>query len=62
MEPYKITLACRNYDRTAAIIHGQVKPSGVDLEVTQIDRPRILFTRMFNGEFDVAEFSFAEHV
>ena len=62
MEPYRITLACRNYDRTAAIIHGQVKPSGVDLEVTQIDRPRLLFTRMFNGEFDVAEFSFAEHV
>ncbi len=62
MEPYKITLGCRNYDRTEAIIRGHVKPSGVDLEVTQIDQPRILFTRMFKGEFDVAEFSLAEYV
>jgi len=62
MEPYKITLACRNYDRTEAIIRGLVKPSGVNLEVTQIDRPRILFTRTFNGEFDVSGFSIAEYV
>ena len=62
MEPYKITLACRNYDRTEAIIRGLVKPSGVDLEVNQVDQPRILFTRMFNGEFDVSEFSLAEYV
>jgi len=62
MEPYKITLACRNYDRTEAIIRGLVKTSGVDLEVNQIDQPRILFSRMFKGEFDVAEFSLAEYV
>ncbi len=62
MEPYKITLACRSYDRTEAIIRGLVKPSGVDLVVNQIDQPRILFTRMFKGEFDVAEFSLAEYV
>ena len=62
MEPYKISLGCRSYDRTEAIIRGSIKPSGVNLEVTQIDQPRVLFTRMFNGEFDVSEFSLAEYV
>ena len=62
MQPYNITLACRHYDRTEAIICGQVKPPGVDLKVSQIDQPQSLFTRMFEGEFDVAEFSLAEFV
>lgn len=34
----------------------------MDLKVSQIDQPRDLFTRMFKGEFDVAEFSLAELV
>lgn len=62
MAQYKIRLACRNYDRTEAIIRGSIKLSGVNLEVTQIDQPRVLFTRMFDGEFDVSEFSLAEYV
>ena len=62
MQHYEITLACRHYDRTEAVIRGQVKASGVELKVAEIDQPQNLFTRMFEGEFDVAEFSLAELV
>ncbi len=62
MNNYRISLACRDYDRTDAIIRGLVKLPDFDLKVFQIDHVQNLFTRMFKGEFDVSEFSFAEFV
>jgi len=62
MNNYKISLASRYYDRTDAIIRGLVKPPDVDLKVDHIDHVKTIFTRMFRGEFDVSEFSFAEFV
>jgi len=62
MQSYRVTLACRNYDRTSAIIHGLVKAEGIDLQVFEIDSAPHMFTRMFRGEFDVSEFTLAELV
>ncbi len=62
MNNYNISLASRYYDRTDAIIRGLVKPPDVDLKVVHIDHVKTIFTRMFRGEFDVSEFSFAEFV
>jgi hypothetical protein len=36
---YKITLACRHYDRTEAIVRGMIKPEGIDLEVIERSDP-----------------------
>lgn len=57
-----ITLACRNYDGTSAILRGILKPAGIHLRVFEENDVPKLFTRMFNGEFDVSEMSLAELV
>ncbi len=62
MNNYKISLASRYYDRTDAIIRGLVKPPDVDLKVVYIDHVKTICTRLFRGEFDVTECSFAEFV
>lgn len=56
----KIKLACVRYDRTNAILDGRVKLDGFDLDVTEIHDVAQGFTRMYNGEFDVGEFSTTE--
>jgi len=62
MPNYKIALACRNNDRVNAIIRGQVKPEGIDLQVKEMDSVPRMVERMFKGEYDVSEFSLAEFV
>ncbi len=62
MAKNKITLACGKYDRTAAIIHGLIKPSGLELDVIEMNDGVGMFRGMFNGEDDVSEMSLAELV
>jgi len=62
MQNYRITLACRNYDRTQAVIYGLVKPPGVDLQVVETTNMPQMFSGMFHGEYDVSEMSLAELV
>jgi len=57
-----ITLACRNYDRTQAIIRGQLKLEELQLQVQEFSRVPDMFARMFRGEFDASEMSLAELV
>lgn len=57
-----ITLACRNYDGTNAILRGLVRPEGIDLRVTEVNDVPKMFTAMFKGEYDVSEMSLAELV
>jgi len=57
-----ITLACRNCDGTHAIVHGQLRPQGVNLRVTEVNDVPRMFAGMFHGEYDVAEMSLAEMV
>lgn len=62
MSNYKITLGCRHYDRTEAILRGLVKPDGVDLEIAERSDPSAMVREMIDGKYDVAEFSMAEYV
>jgi len=62
MADYRITLACRNYDRTQPVIRETVKADGVDLRVVESTNVPKMFGGLVNGEYDVAEFSMAELV
>ncbi len=56
----KISLACRNYDRTQAILRGLVKIPGIEIELHEMTSVPRMFAGFFRGEFDVSEFSLAE--
>lgn len=58
----QITLACRNYDRTQAIIRGLVKIPGTDLRVFEMSDVVRMFTGLLKGEYGVSEMSLAEVV
>lgn len=62
MGNYNITLACRNYDRTQAILRGLVKVEGIKLKVLEMSSVPEMFSGFFRGEYDVSEFSLAELV
>jgi 4,5-dihydroxyphthalate decarboxylase len=54
-----ITIACGNYDRTAAIRDGRVKVEGCDVTFLSLE-PEEIFHRAFRfAEFDVCEISFS---
>ncbi|MCH8055312.1 MAG: hypothetical protein IH857_04060 [Deltaproteobacteria bacterium] len=57
-----VSLACRNYDRTQALLRGLVKVDGLDLQVLEKDDVAGMFSEFYHGEFDVSEFSLAELV
>src|SRR5713101_3527337 len=59
----RLTFACGNYDRMAALRTGDVRVEGIDLDYIAIDSPREIFDRMGGREeFDVAEFSSSEFI
>jgi 4,5-dihydroxyphthalate decarboxylase len=62
MADRSITLACRNYDGTNAIIRGALRPQGIDLQVNEVNDVVKMFSGMFKGEYDVAEMSLAEMI
>jgi 4,5-dihydroxyphthalate decarboxylase len=62
MANYTITLACRHYDRTEAILHRLVIPDGIDLNIVERSDPSAMVREMIDGKYDVAEFSMAEYV
>lgn len=55
-----ITLACRNYDGTNAILRGVVKVPGLEISLREMHSAPAMFSGMFKGEFDVSEMSLAE--
>ena len=57
-----LTIACRHYDRTAAILRGEVGVPGVDLRPVEMTDVAALFTGLHSGEFDVSEMSLGELV
>ena len=57
-----ITLACRNYDGTNAIIHGALHLQGIDLQVNEVNDVAKMFSGMFKGEYDISEMSLAEMI
>ena len=60
MQRPKITLACRHYDGTSALIRGRVQLPGFELDVVETDNVAGMFTDMFEGKYDVSEMSLAE--
>ena len=59
MSTVPITIACGNYDRTAAISDGRVKIEGCDVTFLSLE-PEEIFHRAFRfTEFDVCEISFS---
>jgi 4,5-dihydroxyphthalate decarboxylase len=62
MATVPITIACGNYDRTAAIRDGRVKIEGCEVTYLSLE-PEEIFHRAFRfEEFDVCEMSFSSFI
>ncbi len=57
-----LTLACWDYDRTAALADGRVRPHGVDLRYLSMAVEEIFFRMARFGEFEAAELSLSTYV
>jgi len=58
-----ITLACRDYDHTRALVDGRVPVEGVDLRVLSVSPPSQIFLRMLRDEeFDASEMSLSNYM
>lgn len=57
-----LTLACWDYDRTAALADGRVRPEGVDLTYLSLPIEEIFFRMARFHEFDAAELSLSSYV
>src|ERR1700754_4189265 len=58
-----INFACGLYDRTLALLSGEVKPEGIDLTYTIEENPRDLFDAIAGGAtYDACELSVSEYI
>jgi 4,5-dihydroxyphthalate decarboxylase len=57
-----LTLACWDYDRTAALACGEVRPDGVDLTYLSLPVEETFFRMLRHREFDAAEMSLSSYV
>jgi 4,5-dihydroxyphthalate decarboxylase len=57
-----LTLACWDYDRTAALATGEVRPEGVDLTYLSLPVEETFFRMLRHREFDAAEMSLSSYV
>jgi 4,5-dihydroxyphthalate decarboxylase len=57
-----LTLACWEYDRTAALASGEVRPEGVDLTYLSLPVEETFFRMLRHREFDAAEMSLSSYV
>lgn len=58
----EITIACGDYDRTAALIAGQIQTDGLTYRCVPLYPPSQIFYRMFRyEEFDLSEMSFSTY-
>jgi 4,5-dihydroxyphthalate decarboxylase len=58
----QLTLACWNYDRTRALLEGQVQPDGIDLNYLDLPVEETFFRMLRHKEFDAAEMSLSSYV
>src|SRR5579863_1857351 len=56
-----VTLACWDYDRTAALASGEVRPEGVDLTYLSLPVEETFFRMLRHREFDAAEMSLSSY-
>src|SRR6516164_10086402 len=56
-----LTLACWEYDRTAALASGEVRPEGIDLTYLSMPVEETFFRMLRYREFDAAEMSLSSY-
>ncbi|HEX4884664.1 MAG TPA: ABC transporter substrate-binding protein [Casimicrobiaceae bacterium] len=61
MHRLQLTLGCWNYDRTAALANGTVRPDGIDLVYLDMPVEETFFRMLRYREFDVAEMSLSSY-
>ncbi len=57
-----LTLACGDYDRTAALARGEIRPEGVELTVLTLPVEETFFRMTRHREFDAAEMSLSSYL
>ena len=62
MSKLRLTMACWNYDRTAALRDGRLQPDGIDLNYLSLPVEETFFRMLRYQEFDVAEMSLSSYV
>jgi 4,5-dihydroxyphthalate decarboxylase len=63
MTTLTLTLACRDYDHTRALVDGSVAIEGVDLKFISVSPPSQIFLRMLRSEeFDASEMSLSNYL
>ena len=61
MSRLPLSLACWNYDRTAALADGRVRPDGIDLNFQMLEVEETFFRMLRYHEFDAAEMSLSSY-
>ncbi|MEU4481082.1 ABC transporter substrate-binding protein [Micromonospora sp. NPDC023966] len=61
MRRLPLTLACGDYDRTRALLEGDVRPDGIDLTYLRLPVEETFFRMLRHREFDVAEMSLSTY-
>ena len=62
MTKIRLTLACSEYDRTAALISGDIEPEGISLNYLRLPVEEIFWRMIKHQEFDVSEMSFSSYM
>jgi 4,5-dihydroxyphthalate decarboxylase len=62
MTKIHLTLACSEYDRTAALASGEVQPEGIDLNYLPLPVEEIFWRMIKHQEFDVSEMSLSSYM
>jgi 4,5-dihydroxyphthalate decarboxylase len=63
MTLHTMTIGCRDYDHTRALVDGRVKLDGIDLKFMNISPPSQIFLRMLHDEeFDASEMSLSNYM
>jgi 4,5-dihydroxyphthalate decarboxylase len=57
-----LTLACGDYDRTAGLARGEIRPEGVELTVLTLPVEETFFRMTRHREFDAAEMSLSSYL
>lgn len=57
----ELTIACRAYDRIAALRDGRVQPEGIDLRIIPLVVEETFWRQLHHVEFDASELSFSSY-
>ncbi|HLQ35281.1 MAG TPA: ABC transporter substrate-binding protein [Chloroflexota bacterium] len=57
----ELTIACRAYDRIAALRDGSVQPEGIDLRIIPLVVEETFWRQLHHVEFDASELSFSSY-